>query len=174
MKNNRRQEVGFVAGAMAVIVGIFAILILTLALASPVMAKTPRNGKVQDSQGNEYIYKHGKLKTGWFTYHGKRYYGYKTSTKSHPRGSLCKNAYRVKNNKLYYFGPTGAKQTRDSRYITLNRHSTSVHYIYAPGMIRRWRYNANHKREQYLTDSGKWVDLEGMQYWPEGLIDRQR
>ena len=34
-------------------------------------AKTPRNGRTQDAQGNVYIYKHGRLQTGWFKYRGK-------------------------------------------------------------------------------------------------------
>ena len=169
-----RKKRRFVAGVLASIIGFLAIFTLITALALPVSAKTTRNGRVQDSHGNVYILRHGKPRTGWFTYHGKRYYGHKTGSKNYPKGSVSTNTYRVKHGKLYYFGPTGAKQTKDSRYITLNRHSTSVHYIYSPGMIRRWRYNANHKREQYLTDNGKWVDLEGMQYWPEGLIDWQR
>lgn len=134
---------------------------------------TPRNGRTQDAQGNIYIYKHGKLQTGWFIYHKKRYYGHKTKSRLYPKGAVARNTYRVKNGKMYYFGDDGSKQTRSSKYITLNRHSTSVHYIHAPGHeSRRYRYNANHKRYQYLTDSGKWKDT-GMQIWPYGWIDWQ-
>lgn len=158
---------------------IFAIMaIVYCALFCSIMAEAksttpPKNGRYEDAQGNLYIYRHGKPRTGWFSYKGKRYYGYKSNSRMHPKGSVARDVYRVKNNKLYYFGHSGAKQTRDSRYITLNRHSTSVHYIYAPGMIRRYRYNVNHKRYQYLNDAGRWEDV-GMQCWPEGMVDWQR
>ena len=153
-------------------IGVFTGILLAVFLFAAVVEAAPRNGRVTDNAGNTYVYKHGKLQTGWFTYHGKRYYGHKTKSRLYPKGAICKNAYRVKNGKMYYFGDDGAKQTRSSRYITLNKHSTSVHYIHAPGMIRRYRYNANHRRYQYLNDKGKWKDT-GMQCWPYGMIDWQ-
>lgn len=133
---------------------------------------THRNGKVTDAQGNTYIYKNGKLKTGWFTWKGNRYYAHKTKSRMYPRGSICKNTYRVKNGKMYYFGQDGSKQTKSSRYITINKRGTSVHYIHAPGMIRRYRYNCNRHRYQYLDDKGKWIN-DGEKCWPEGMIDWQ-
>ena len=63
------------------------------------------------------------------------------------------------------------KDTPKMPHVSYNKDG-SVHYIYAPGMIRRYRYNANHKRYQYLTDNGKWVDV-GMKCYPEGMIDWQ-
>lgn len=74
---------------------------------------------------------------------------------------------------MYYFDEHGKRLKKDSRYIGLNRASKSVHYIYAPGMgSRRYRYNANHKRYQYLQDNGKWADT-GHKCWPYGMIEWQ-
>ena len=149
------------------------VVIMMIVAVTPAYAKTPRNGKVMDSQGNIYIYKHGKLQTGWFKYHGQTYYGHKTKSACYPKGAVARNTYRVRHGRMYYMKNSGAKQTKDSKYITLNRHRTSVHYIYAPGLQNRgYRYNANHKRFQYLDGKGKWRDT-GMQVWPEGMIDWQ-
>lgn len=136
-------------------------------------AKTPRNGTITDKAGNTYIYKHGKLQTGWVHYKGDIYYAHKTKSYSFPKGSICKSTYRVRGHRMYYFDEHGKRLKKNTRYIALNKASKSVHYIYAPGHeSRRYRYNANHKRYQYLTDSGKWKDT-GMQCWPYGWIDWQ-
>lgn len=142
-------------------------------VAVPASAKTkiPRNGKYIDAQGHIYIMKHGKPRTGWFTYHGKRYYGHKTSSLSYPKGSVTTDAIRIKNNKMYYFGHDGKKQTKSSRYITLNRHSTSIKYLTAGRMTR---YNANKRTYQWLNpNSGRWEDT-GMLCLPYGSIDFQK
>lgn len=159
---------------IAVLIMVIMVALLVGAVtATTASAKTPRNGKVMDSQGNIYIYKHGKLQTGWFKYHGKTYYGHKTKSACYPKGSVARNTYRVRHGRMYYMKNSGAKQTKDSKYITLNRHRTSVHYIYAPGLQNRgYRYNANRKRFQYLDGKGKWKDT-GMQCYPVGMIDFQ-
>lgn len=159
-------------GVALVLVGALAILAVALLLTITVQAKTPHNGRVKDAQGNIYIYKHGKMQTGWFRYHGKTYYGHKTKSRMYPRGSVACNTYRVKNGRMYYMGNSGARQTKNSHYIKLNKCSKSVHYIIMPGMGAVYRYNANHRRYQYRTKGGKWVDV-GMQCYPVGMIDFQ-
>ena len=138
-------------------------------------AKTKHTVMVSgDWQGNIYIEKDGKQMCGWFKIGNKTYYGHKTKSYSYPKGSLCTRAYRVNNGKMYYFDENGVMVTKDTAkmpHVSFNKDG-SVHYIYAPGMIRRYRYNANRKRYQYLTDNGKWVD-DGMQCYPEGMIDWQ-
>ena len=127
-----------------------------------------------DYEGNTYIEKDGKKMYGWFNIGNKTYYAHKTTSYCYPRGSICKREYRVKNGKMYYFDETGAmvkKNTRRMPRVTFNKDG-SVHYIYAPGLIRRYRYNANHKRYQYYTDKGKWIDV-GSQCYPYGMIDWQ-
>ena len=140
-----------------------------------VYAKTKHNiMEGHDCYGNTYIDKDGKHMYGWFKIGNKTYYAHKTKSHSYPKGSICKRTYRVKNGKMYYFDEDGVmvkKNTRKMPRVTFNKDG-SVHYIYAPGMIRRYRYNANRKRYQYLTDSGKWIDI-GMQCYPYGMIDWQ-
>ena len=136
-------------------------------------AKTPRNGMDTDRAGNTYIYKHGRLQTGWVHYKGNVYYAHKTSSVCYPKGSICKSTYRIRGERMYYFDGKGKRLKKDSRYISLNKASKSVHYIYSPGIGgRRYRYNANHRRYQYLRGKGKWTDT-GMQCWPYGMVDWQ-
>lgn len=156
----------------ALLLALAVILLIGSTTTAQAKKTPPRNGKYVDAAGNIYIYRHGKPRTGWFTYKGRRYYGHKSKSRMYPVGAVARNTFREKNGKLYYFGDDGGKQTHDSRYITINKKGTSVHYIYAPGIIRRYRYNVNHKRYQYLNDAGRWEDV-GMQCWPQGMIDWQ-
>lgn len=165
IKKRKIAEIG--ALICAIIIGILFVFCITAEAKSH-----HRNGKVTNAAGDTFFYKNGKLQTGYFTYHGKKYYAHKTKSRLYPKGAVAKNTYRVKNGRLYYYGPDGARQVKNSRYITLNKASKSVHYIYAPGMIRRSRYNANHKRFQWLDDDGHWKDT-GSRGWPEGMIDWQ-
>lgn len=127
----------------------------------------------QATTGNSYINKDGELVTGWIRIRGKLYYAYKEDHTENPKGSLAKNVYRIRNGKLYYLGEDGSQVTKEMRYVAFNRDG-SAHYIYPSGrMIRRERYNANHKRYQYLDDNGHWKDT-GMQCWPMGLIDTKK
>ena len=125
-----------------------------------------------DNSGHIYVNDGRRDLTGWFRISGKLCYGYKESHADTPKGSLATNTYRIKGGKLYYLGDDGRQVKTETRYITFNKDG-SVHYIYSPGMIRRYRYNANHQRYQYLTDSGRWRDT-GMQCWPEGMVDQKR
>jgi hypothetical protein len=125
-----------------------------------------------DEEGRIY-----STQTGYFTVHGKTYYAHKTKSHMYKRGELLTNGYRVRNGKMYYFGPDGAMVTRktsrdrSTRYIDFNRDG-SVHYIYPAGRgTKKERYNANYRRYQ-VKKHGKWRDT-GMQVWPYGLIDHQ-
>lgn len=152
---------------------IILITFLVILTAIPVSAKVPRNGKYTDAQGHIYIMKHGKPRTGWFKYHGKWYYGHKTSSPSYPKGSVTTDAFRIRGSRIYYFQHNGKKMEHSSRYIYLRRGGTSVKYIYYGDTGARWRYNARAHRYQYLHPrTGKWEDL-GMQCWPDGQIDEQ-
>ena len=114
---------------------------------------------------------------GYFTVAGKTYYAHHSRSAMYKKGELLTNGYRVRNNKLYYFGPDGAMVTRktprnkSTRYIDFNRDG-SVHYIYPAGYYdKQERYNANRHRFQKYKH-GKWEDT-GMQCWPFGWIDWQ-
>lgn len=114
---------------------------------------------------------------GYFTVHGKTYYAHHSRSAMYKKGELLTNGYRVRNGKMYYFGPDGAMITRKTsrnrttRYIDFNKDG-SVHYIYPAGRGEKYeRYNANRQRFQEYKD-GKWRDT-GMQVWPYGWIDWQ-
>lgn len=132
-------------------------------------AKTPRNGMVTDKAGNTYIYKHGKLQTGWVHYKGNIYYAHKTKSYSFPKGSICKSTYRVRGHRMYYFDEKGRKITRSTKYIKLFHHQTSVHYIRPPASDER--FNARTQRWQRRVN-GRWENV-GMQTWPYGWVDWQ-
>ena len=162
------------ATAIVLAAVMFIMLMIACVLVTAEAKSTPRNGKVTDKAGNTYIYKHGKLQTGWVHYKGDIYYAHKTKSYSYPKGSICKSTYRVRGHRMYFFDESGKRLKKNTRYIALNKASKSVHYIYAPGHeSRRYRYNANHKRYQYLQDNGKWADT-GNQCLPYGMIDWQR
>ncbi len=130
------------------------------------------------STGSIYATSEGRYfseEAGYFQIRGKTYYAYHSKSAMYEKGELATNVYRVRDNKLYYFGPDGAMVTRktsrnrSTRYIDFNRDG-SVHYIYPAGRGEVWeRYNANRHCFQIYKD-GEWQDA-GMQCWPYGLID---
>lgn len=130
-----------------------------------------RQVMLDDCRGDSYVYSAGKMRKGWLTYKGKRYYAHHTGSESYPEGSVTKNAFRVKNGKLYFFDASGAKITHSTKYIILNRKGTSVHYILTPG-DPDYRYNANRHIYQ-IRKNGHWERTGGRCY-PVGLIDWQR
>ena len=76
-------------------------------------AKTPRNGMATDRAGNMYIYKHGRLQTGWVHYKGNVYYAHKTSSACYPKGSICKSTYRIRGERMYYFDGKGKRLKKE-------------------------------------------------------------
>ena len=149
------------------------LIILILCMGIPASARTPRNGRYIDRTGHIYIMRNGKPRTGWFKYHGKTYYGHKTSSPSYPKGSVTTDAFRIRNNKIYYFKHNGQKMTHSSKYIELRRGGTSVKYIYYGDTGARWRYNAKvHRYQVWNPGTGRYEDI-GMQVWPDGSIDAQ-
>ena len=152
-------------------IGIFTGLLLTvfvfamLTEASTGMMSEDAEGRIFSSQ------------TGYFVVSGKTYYSHYSKSRMYEAHELLTNGYRVRGNKLYYFGADGAmitKKTRrdkSTRYIDFNRDG-SVHYIYPAGYgDTDERYNANHQRFQ-VRKNGHWKDV-GQQVWPYGLIDHQ-
>lgn len=124
--------------------------------------------------GYTYILRNGKPRTGWITYRGKRYYAHKTKSRLYDRGAVVRNACKVKNGKMYYFDLSGAKITKNTRtpyeFYELNRHSTSIRYIYrTTGSMRgAARYNCMNHHMQCQRPSGKWKN-DGWGYWWDGI-----
>lgn len=154
------------------LVSIMAIVVMIISMCSIIEAKTTTGLMGQDSQGRYF-----STETGYFTVQGKTYYAHHSKSRMYAKGELATNTYRIRNNKLYYFGADGAmitKKTRrdkTTRYIDFNKDG-SVHYIYPAGRGEPYeRYNANRQRYQ-VRKHGKWRDT-GNQCWPYGMIDHQ-
>jgi hypothetical protein len=166
----QNEEKGIAKGVLLTISAILLIIVFTTTCAVAVQAKTGLMG--EDDQARIY-----SNRLGYFTVAGKTYYAHHSRSAMYKKGELLTNGYRVRNNKMYYFGPDGAMVTRktprnkSTRYIDFNRDG-SVHYIYPAGYFdKEERYNANRYRFQVLN-GGKWQDT-GMQCWPFGWIDWQ-
>ena len=166
MNKRIEQKISFIFGAT------FAFMIAVLLLCMVTEAKTHTGLMGEDDMGRKY-----STHLGYFTVAGKTYYAHHSRSAMYRKGELATSTYRVRNNKMYYFGADGAMLTRktprekSSRYIDFNRDG-SVHYIYPAGYYDKTeRYNANRHRFQVLK-KGKWQDT-GMQCWPFGWIDWQ-
>lgn len=157
---------------------ILAMMICTM----PAMAKIPRNGKYIDARGHIYIMRHGKPRTGYFTYKGKKYYGHKTGTLIYPKGSVTAGDMRIRHGKWYAYGIDGARINKDLYVrkgrkrilqIDIRNRDHTVRYIYgtARGNLGS-RYSTKLGRMQYYED-GSWHDVEGMPFYP-GYVDMQR
>lgn len=128
--------------------------------------------------GGMYVTSEGRYfseEAGYFQIRGKTYYAYHSKSQMYEKGELATNVYRVRGDKLYYFGPDGAMVThktsrnRMTRYMDFNKDG-SIACIYPAGRGEPYeRYNANRHCFQEYKD-GEWQDT-GMQCWPYGLID---
>ena len=152
-------------------IGVFTGLLLTIFMFAMV-TEASTGLMAEDAEGRIF-----SSQTGYFVVNGKTYYSHYSKSRMYEAHELLTNGYRVRGNKLYYFGPDGAMITRKTsmdkttRYIDFNRDG-SVHYVYPAGYGEvRERYNANRRRFQVLKH-GKWRDT-GMQIWPYGWIDWQ-
>lgn len=166
MRTIRMKKTSFIIAA------ILAVIIAFLLVGMISEAKVHTGLMGEDDQARIY-----STRLGYFTVRGKTYYAHHSRSAMYEKGELLTNGYRVRNNKLYYFGPDGAMITRktprnkSTRYIDFNRDG-SVAIISPAGYYEKTeRYNANRHRFQVLK-KGKWID-EGMQVWPYGMIDFQ-
>ena len=98
--------------------------------------------------------------TGWLRINGDTYYIHKTKSVKYDTGEACRNEYRWRDGKLYYFKNDGRVQKHDSHYIKLNP-DDSVCSIYIAGSNYKLRYNVKRRRYQQRIN-GTWHDI-GMQ-----------
>lgn len=166
MRTIRMKKTSFIVAA------ILAVIIAFLLVGMITEAKVHTGLMGEDDQARIY-----STRLGYFTVRGKTYYAHHSRSAMYEKGELLTNGYRVRNNKLYYFGPDGAMVTRktprnkSTRYIDFNRDG-SVAIISPAGYYEKTeRYNANRHRFQEFVD-GEWKDT-GMQCWPFGMIDFQ-
>jgi len=150
-------------------IGIFTGLLLTVFVFA-MLTEASTGMMSEDAEGRIF-----SSHTGYFVVNGKTYYSHYSKSRMYEAHELLTNGYRVRGNKLYYFGADGAmitKKTRrdkSTRYIDFNRDG-SVHYISGYGDTDE-RYNAKRQRFQ-VYKNGHWQDV-GQQVWPWGLIDWQ-
>lgn len=166
MRTIRMKKTSFIVAA------ILAFIIAFLLVGMITEAKVHTGLMGEDDQARIY-----STRLGYFTVAGKTYYAHHSRSAMYEKGELLTNGYRVRNNKLYYFGPDGAMVTRktprnkSTRYIDFNKDG-SVAIISPAGYYEKTeRYNANRHRFQKYKH-GKWEDT-GMQCWPYGWIDFQ-
>ena len=176
MKKNWKK---LVIAALCVIM-----VVATFAVSTSAKSSVPRNGKWIDRQGHVYIMKHGKPRTGYFTYHGKHYYGHKTNSKKYPKGSVTTGQFRIRSgNKWYAYNTRGIRYEKD-HYIRWGRFKKrpdlkirkdhTVKYVYCITSTSYKRYSTKELRMQEETTFGKWRTIEGMQFIPYGWVDYQR
>lgn len=120
-----------------------------------ICAEASTGMRSHDAQGNVYI-----SETGWVQIGSDTYYAHKTRSRMYAEGEACRNTYRWRGDKLYYFGKDAKAIRHSTHYIKLDKDRT-VKYIYTPGDGNRERYNVAHKRYQ-IRKHGKWEDT-GMQ-----------
>ena len=106
----------------------------------------------RNNQGKVYI-----SKTGWVRIGGDTYYSHRTRSEKYDRNEVCRNEYRWRGNKLYYFGNDGKRIKKSTKYIKLNR-DHSVRYVYTPGTNRKERWSAKYLRYQHRNEEGTWAD----------------
>lgn len=120
-----------------------------------ICAEASTGMRSHDAQGNVYI-----SETGWVQIGSDTYYAHKTRSRMYAEGEACRNTYRWRGDKLYYFGKDAKAIRHSTHYIKLDKDRT-VKYIYTPGDGNRERYNVANKRYQ-IRRHGKWKDT-GMQ-----------
>ena len=99
--------------------------------------------------------------TGWVQVGSDTYYSHKTKSRMYQVGEACRNTYRWRGIKLYYFEDDAKMLRSNTKYIKLNK-DHSVHYIYMPGTNHNDRYNARLGRYQKRDRKGRWKEY-GMQ-----------
>ena len=164
MRTIRMKKISFIVASILAFI-IAAVLVCMIAEGKNILF-------AEDFEGRIYSAERGYFKAG-----GNTYYAHKTKSQMYDVGELLTNGYRVRNGKLYYFGPDGAMITRktsrnrSTRYMDFNADG-SIACVYPAGRCEPYeRYNANRQRFQEYVD-GEWKDT-GMQCWPYGWIDWQ-
>lgn len=138
----------------------------------------------KDEDGNIYVYKQGRLMTGYFRFRGKNYYGHKTSSDKYPRGSVTRGQFRIRSgNRWYGYSIDGSRYERDVYYrwgrkkrqsLTVRKNHT-VKYIWQITSTTARRYSTAARRFQREEwGSTGWKTDEGMQFIPEGWVDHQQ
>lgn len=127
-------------------------MIIFMSLFFMIVAEAKTHGMFsRDAAGNIYI-----SQTGWVRIGNNLYYSHKTRSRLYAKNEVCRNTYRWKDGKLYYFDGSGRAIKHSTQYIKLSRDRT-VKYIITPGSGGKERYNTSIRRYQ-VKKKGKWRD----------------
>lgn len=130
--------------------------LIALVMAAAVMAAIALTAEAKtgmysrNSDGDVFI-----SETGWIQIGSDTYYVHSTKSRAYRKYEACRNTYRWREGKLYYFGDDGKIIRKSTKYIKLNR-DHSVKYVYTPGTGRSERWNASLMRYQQRGKDGGW------------------
>lgn len=122
-----------------------------LAAARPAEAKTGMYSR--DCNGDVFI-----TETGWVQLGDSTFYVHSTRSRAYEKHEACRNTYRWRGNKLYYFGDDARMIKKSTKYTKLNE-DHSVKYIYTPGTNHNERWSSEIMRYQRRNKRGRWVDV---------------
>lgn len=141
--------------AICFLVALIMAIAVMAAIAVTAEAKTGMYSR--DFEGNVFI-----SETGWVQIGHDTYYVHSTKSRAYQENEACRNTYRWRGNKLYYFGDDAKMITKSTKYIKLNS-DHSVKYIYTPGTNHNERWSSRSLLYQKHNKHGKWVTVEGNQ-----------
>lgn len=134
--------------AICFLVALIMVIAVMAAIALTAEAKTGMYSR--NSDGDVFI-----SETGWVQIGSDTYYVHSTKSRAYRKYEACRNTYRWREGKLYYFGDDGKMIRKSTKYIKLNR-DRSVKYVYTPGTGRSERWNASLLRYQQRKKDGGW------------------
>lgn len=134
--------------AVCFLIALIMAIAVMAAIALTAEAKTGMYSR--NSDGDVFI-----SETGWVQIGSDTYYVHSTKSRAYRKYEACRNTYRWREGKLYYFGDDGKMIRKSTKYIKLNR-DRSVKYVYTPGTGRSERWNASLLRYQQRKKDGGW------------------
>lgn len=143
----------------------------------------PFDGIIGDEDGFIYVFKNGKLMTGYFKFEGNWYYGHKTNG-NYPRGAVTMGQMRIRGRNNWYAYDIDGRQICNDVYIRQGKNKkvkqlqlakdNRVLYVYDTAKANRERYSTEDRRWQMKKRNGKWHTPEQMQSIPGDWVDFQR
>lgn len=158
----------------AVLIVLIGIIVGCFAYSLTAYAKGPDqiNEQHMTANGDRFIVKDGKLRSGWVKFRGRTYYCHKTESLDYPKYSMYSGGFKILGGKWYCFDNAGRLITKDTTTLDIRSKDHTIRYVYIPGNYRL-RYSTAHRRYQEMDAAGKWHDA-GMEIIPAGWANTQR
>ena len=147
---SKRAKRHFISFLIALVMAVVLILLIAATAEAKNVGMVSRN-----ADGDVFL-----THTGWVKVGSDTYYSHKTQSRMYGKNEACRNVYRWRGNKLYYFRDDGKMLKKNTKYIKLNR-DHSVKYIYTPGTNHNERWSSKRMGYQRHNRKGKWVDVGG-------------